>query len=119
MSARTKHLGLGLRVAFFGLLALVVLSYVGFKVPVPTVVYDYSTFLLVGLFLAMQAFGALNASGAFEVVDVQSGAVLFSKLRTGEMPVGAHHLLDLLAATPHSAPAATAKAAVRHSGVEE
>lgn len=72
-------------------------------------------FVLLALFLAMQVAGASATSGAFEVVDEESGVVVYSKLARGRMPRTPDDLLSLVdAAAPPArkvaadAPAATA-----------
>lgn len=49
-------------------------------------ILPYSTWILVAAWLAKSALTGLGASGAFEIVDVDTGAVLFSKLATGRLP---------------------------------
>ena len=50
-------------------------------------------FVLGGLFLALQVAGASATSGAFEVVEEESGKVIYSKLARGRMPRTADDVL--------------------------
>jgi hypothetical protein len=64
--------------------------------PVSSLINAYGWFALGGSMLAAQLAGAASASGAFEVVDADSGRVLYSRLRSGHIPrVG-----DVLALLP-------------------
>lgn len=71
------------------MLALSFLSWMGYT---PGALAPYESYFGLGIFaafVATQFAAAASASGAFEVVDVQSGAVLYSKLATGELPADA------------------------------
>lgn len=82
------------------LIAVLVLKGVDALFSVPSVVkgpLDSYGWLSVGIcFVGLQLLGALSSSGAFEVIDADTGKVYYSKLQTGRMP----KLNELLAVLP-------------------
>lgn len=74
-----------LRIAMVAALCAIGASFAGFKLPGVFANINFSIVLL-ALVIGNAVTGALSASGAFEVTDLQTGAVLYSKLQTGELP---------------------------------
>lgn len=68
-----------------GTLIAIAATFMGFKMPAPFAAVNFSLVLL-ALVIGNAVTGALSATGAFEVTDLQTGAVLYSKLQTGELP---------------------------------
>ena len=59
-------------------------------------IYDWSMPIMVLAFLLRNILGGMNASGAFEIIDANSGRVIFSKLRSGRMPNSLGEVMTLV-----------------------
>lgn len=74
-----------LRIAMVAALCAIAASFAGFKLPGALAGINFSVVLL-ALVIGNAVTGALSSSGAFEVTDLQTGQLLYSKLATGELP---------------------------------